>query len=154
MMMRVSPETIYRSLYLQGRGGLQRELVVYLRSGRVRRKPRPRVETARRNVLGDIVAISARPPEADDRAVPGHWEGDLIMGASNRSAIVTLVERTSRFLLLGDLLEGHDAASVHACLVDITKDLPDVLARSLTWDQGREMAMWKQVHAALAATTN
>jgi len=146
--MRVSPETIYTSLYLQGKGGLKRELLAALRSGRLRRRPRRRGEKARRgNVLGDITPISARPPEAADRAFPGHWEGDLIMGAFNRSALVTVVERRSRFLLLGDLPEGHDAQAVYACLIELTGDLPDAVRRSLTWDQGREMANWVQLQA-------
>ncbi len=144
--LRVSHETIYASLYLQGKGGLKKELVSALRSGRLRRRPRRRGENAkRRNVLGDITPISARPPEAADRAVPGHWEGDLIMGAFNRSAIVTVVERRSRFLLLGDLPEGHDAQSVYECLLELCGDLPEVARRSLTWDQGREMASWPQL---------
>ena len=144
--MRVSHETIYASLYLQGKGGLKKELIGALRSGRLRRRPRRRGEQARRaNVLGDITPISQRPPEAADRAFPGHWEGDLLMGAFNRSALVTVVERRSRFLLLGDLPEGHDAQSVYECLIELTADLPDALRRSLTWDQGREMAMWPQL---------
>jgi transposase, IS30 family len=146
--MRVSAETIYCSLYLQGKGGLKKELVSALRSGRLRRRPRSRGETARRaNVLGDIAPISVRPPEASDRSFPGHWEGDLIMGAFNRSAIVTVVERRSRFLLLGDLSAGHDAQNVYECLLGITKDLPDLLRKSLTWDQGREMAKWALLQA-------
>ena len=146
--MRVSHETIYTSLYLQGKGGLKRELVAALRSGRLRRRPRLRGEKAKRaNVLGDIVPISSRPPEAADRAFPGHWEGDLIMGAFNRSALVTVVERRSRFLLLGDLPDGHDAQAVYACLFELTADLPDSLRRSLTWDQGREMANWVDLQA-------
>ncbi len=141
--LRVSHETIYASLYLQGKGGLKKELISALRSGRLRRRPRRRSEKAKRgNVLGDITPISARPPEAADRAIPGHWEGDLIMGAFNRSAIVTVVERRSRFLLLGDLPEGHDAQSVYECLLELCGDLPDLVRRSLTWDQGREMANW------------
>ena len=141
--MRVSHETIYTSLYLQGKGGLKKELISALRSGRLRRRPRHRGEKARRgNVLGNITPISDRPPEAADRAIPGHWEGDLIMGAFNRSAIVTVVERRSRFLLLGDLPEGHDAQSVYECLIEVCADLPDLARRSLTWDQGREMARW------------
>lgn len=146
--MRVAPETIYSSLYLQGKGGLRRELVAALRSGRLRRRPRRRGEKAKRvNVLGDITPISARPPEAADRAFPGHWEGDLIMGAFNRSALVTVVERRSRFLLLGDLPDGHDAQAVYECLIELTADLPEALRRSLTWDQGREMANWSQLQA-------
>jgi IS30 family transposase len=142
--MRVSHETIYTSLYCQGRGGLRKELISALRTGRARRRPRSRGENAKRgNVLGAIVAISERPAEAADRAVPGHWEGDLIMGAFNRSAIVTLVERSTRYTLLGDLPEGHGAEQVYACLMELMPTLPANLARSLTWDQGREMAQWK-----------
>ena len=138
--MRVSAETICASLYMQGKGGLKRELIAALRSGRLRRRPRRRGEVARRaNVLGDITPISQRPAEASDRAFPGHYEGDLLMGAFNRSAIVTVVERRSRFLLLGDLPAGHDAQAVYECLIELTADLPDALRRSLTWDQGREM---------------
>jgi IS30 family transposase len=141
--MRVSHETIYTSLYLQGRGGLKKELISALRSGRLRRRPRTRGESAKRaNVLGDIEPISARPPQAADRAIPGHWEGDLIMGAFNRSAIVTVVERRSRFLLLGELPDGHGAQEVYECLLGLVGDLPEVARRSLTWDQGREMADW------------
>ncbi|HVE45566.1 MAG TPA: IS30 family transposase, partial [Acidimicrobiales bacterium] len=139
---RVSHETIYASLYCQGRGGLRKELISALRSGRARRRPRSRGEQARRhNVLGDMVPISERPPEVADRAVPGHWEGDLIMGAFNRSAILTLVERATRYTLLGDLPGGHSASEVYACLMELIRTLPANLARSLTWDQGKEMAM-------------
>lgn len=141
--MRVSAETIYTSLYLQGRGGLRKELISALRSGRLRRRPRKRGENAKRaNVLGDIAPISRRPAEAADRAVPGHWEGDLIMGAFNRSAIVTLVERRSRLALLGELPHGHGAQEVYDCLRGLCADLPAVTRRTLTWDQGREMAEW------------
>jgi IS30 family transposase len=146
--LRVSHETIYSSLYLQGKGGLKKELIAALRSGRLRRRPRRRGEKAKRaNVLGNLTPISARPPEAADRAFPGHWEGDLIMGAFNRSALVTVVERRSRFLLLGDLPDGHDAQAVYECLIELTADLPDALRRSLTWDQGREMALWSRLQA-------
>ncbi|MDQ6747763.1 MAG: IS30 family transposase [Candidatus Dormibacteraeota bacterium] len=140
---RVSHETIYSSLYCQGRGGLRKELIAALRTGRARRRPRSRAEQARRG-LPNMVNISERPPEAADRAVPGHWEGDLIMGAFNRSAIVTLIERQSRYCLLGDLPDGHTAEEVYACLVSLIATLPANLVRSLTWDQGREMAMHQQ----------
>jgi IS30 family transposase len=144
--MRVSHETIYTSLYLQGRGGLKKELISALRSGRLRRRPRCRGENAKRgNVVGDIEPISKRPPAAADRAIPGHWEGDLIMGAFNRSAIVTVVERRSRLLLLGQLPHGHGAQDVYDCLRGLCADLPDVARRTLTWDQGREMAEWVQL---------
>jgi transposase, IS30 family len=146
--MRVSAESIYCSLYLQGKGGLKKELVRALRTGRLKRRPRTRGEGAKRaNVLGEITPISERPPEASDRAFPGHWEGDLLMGAFNRSALATVVERRSRFLLLGDLPAGHDAQAVYECLIELTADLPDALRRSLTWDQGREMAQWEKLQA-------
>lgn len=135
--MRVWPETISCSVYLQGKGGLKKELVRALRTGRLKRRARRRGEDAQRaNVLGEISPISERPPpEAADRAFPGHWEGDLLMGAFNRSALVTVVERRSRFLLLGDLPAGHDAQAVYECLIELTADLPDALRRSLTWDR-------------------
>jgi IS30 family transposase len=142
--MRVSHETIYASLYCQGRGGLRRELISALRSGRVRRRARKPAESARRNQLAPMAMISERPAEAADRAIPGHWEGDLIMGAFNRSAILTLVERTTRYTLLGDLPQGHGAEDVYACLMELMPTLPANLARSLTWDQGREMALHQQ----------
>ena len=159
---RVSHETIYASLYCQGRGGLRKGLISALRSGRARRRPRSRGEQARRrprsrgeqarrhNVLGDMVPISERPPEVADRAVPGHWEGDLIMGAFNRSAILTLVERATRYTLLGDLPGGHSASEVYACLMELIPTLPANLARSLTWDQGKEMAMHARSPSTLA----
>jgi IS30 family transposase len=96
-------------------------------------------------VLGDIEPISKRPPEAADRVIPGHWEGDLIMGAFNRSAIVTVVERRSRLLLLGELPHGHGAQEVYDCLRGLCADLPEVAWRTLTWDQAREMAEWVQL---------
>ncbi len=92
-----------------------------------------------------MVPISEGPPEASDRAFPGHWEGHLIMGAFNRSAIVTVVERRSRFLLLGDFPDGHDAQNVYECLFELTAGLPDLLRKSLTWDRGSEMAKWNQL---------
>ena len=115
---RVSHEPIYKALYCQGRGGLRKELISALRSGRAQRMPRSRLEHARRDHrLGEFVPISERPAEVADRAVPGHWEGDLLMGAFNRSAIVTLVERTTRYTLLGHLPDGHGADVVYVCLM-------------------------------------
>ncbi len=143
----MSHETVYTSLYLQAKGNLKKELISALRSRRLRRRLRKRGESAPRSILGDIVPISDRPPRAADRAFPGHWEGDLIMGAFNRSAIVTVVERRNRFLLLGDLPEGHDAQSVYECLFELTADLPDLLRKSLTWDRGVEMAKWNDLIA-------
>jgi IS30 family transposase len=137
--MQVSHETIYQALYLQGRGGLRRELAAALRSGRARRLPRghPR---GRHDRIRGIVPISERPAEADDRAVPGHWEGDLLMGANNASQIATLVERSTRFVLLVELPKGRTADVVADALADKITTLPDALRRSLTWDRGTEMA--------------
>jgi IS30 family transposase len=145
--MRVSHETIYQSVYVQGRGALRRELAVCLRTGRALRKPRRR-EGERRGRIKDMVMISERPAEADDRAVPGHWEGDLIIGKNGRSAIGTLVERSTRFVLLLHLPSGHDAPQVAAAMTGAMAGLPAALRRSLAWDQGREMAAHAQVTMA------
>jgi IS30 family transposase len=139
--MWVSHETIYQAIYVQSRGGLRRELTAALRSGRSRRLPQGRVTPSsanRRPWLG--LRISERPAEAADRAVPGHWEGDLLMGAGNRSAIATLVERSTRFVMLAELRHGRDAAAVADALSATAAGLPAGLRRSLTWDQGSEMA--------------
>jgi IS30 family transposase len=145
--MRVSHETIYQSLYVQSRGALRRELVVCLRTGRALRKPRRQAQ-ARRGRIPDPVAISDRPAEAADRAVPGHWEGDLILGAANGSAIGTLVERTSRFCLLLHLSGGHDAVAVRDAMIHVIHTLPEQLKRSLTWDRGTEMARHAEITLA------
>jgi len=136
--MRVSHETIYQSLFVQGRGELRRELARCLRSGRTARRPQGRVE--KRGRLPGMVMISERPAEADDRAVPGHWEGDIILGEGGRSAVGTLVERTSRFLLLLHLDRDRSAEAVDAAMRTAVKTLPKELWRSITWDQGAEMA--------------
>ena len=138
--MRVSHETIYQSLYVQGRGALRRDLAVHLRTGRALRKPRRPEGSERRGKIPGMVMISGRPAEAEDRAVPGHWEGDLIEGKGNKSAIGTLVERSTRFVLLLHLPDGHGADQVAAAMSEAMAGLPAVLRRSLTWDQGREMA--------------
>jgi len=145
--MRVSHETIYQSLYVQGRGALRRELAVCLRTGRALRKPR-RTGGERRGRITDMVMISERPAEAADRAVPGHWEGDLIIGAGNASAIGTLVERTTRFCLLLHLPQGRDPAAVAAAMTGAIRSLPAQLRRSLAWDQGKEMAGHRQITLA------
>jgi IS30 family transposase len=145
--MRVSHETIYQSLYVQGRGALRRELAVCLRTGRALRKPR-RTADKRRGRIKDMVMISERPAEAADRAVPGHWEGDLIMGAGNKSAIGTVVERTTRFVLLLHLPAGHEAPQVAEAMTVAMKTLPAAVRRSLTWDQGSEMAGHAQIAVA------
>jgi transposase, IS30 family len=141
--MRVSHETIYQSIYVQGRGALRRELAACLRTGRALRKPR-RVTAERRGRIKDMVMISERPAEAADRAVPGHWEGDLILGRKN-SAIGTLVERSTRFVLLLHLPGGHGAAPVAAAMTEAMAALPAQLRRSLTWDQGSEMAFHARI---------
>jgi IS30 family transposase len=139
--MRLSAETIYQALYVQARGALNRELTSALRSGRTMRKPR-RVagERAPRFIAG-MVMIAQRPAEVEDRAVPGHWEGDLILGSTESgSSIGTLVERTTGFLMLLHLPEGHNAEQVAAAASAKIGELPTALRRSLTWDQGPEMA--------------
>jgi IS30 family transposase len=152
--MWVSHETIYQSLYIQGRGGLKRELTKHLRSGRSLRQPRAQAATRRAQVsstpIKDMVNISQRPAEAADRAVPGHWEGDLIAGAGNKTAIGTLVERTTGFVILVHLPDGHGALAVQEGVIAAMADLPQLLRKTLTWDQGREMAN----HAAITAATD
>jgi transposase, IS30 family len=145
--MWVSHETIYQSLYVQGRGALRRELAVCLRTGRALRKPHRRADE-RRGRLKDMVMISERPAEVEDRAVPGHWEGDLIMGVGNRSAIGTLVERATRFCLLLHLPHGNNAEDVRDAMIETIQSLPQQLRRSLTWDQGKEMAHHRSISLA------
>ncbi len=147
--MRVSPETIYQSLYVQGRGALRRELARHLRTGRALRRPR-RTEEERRGRIPGTVHISERPAEAADRAVPGHWEGDLIEGRGGKSQIGTLVERSTRFTMLVPLPEGKSAPAVADALTPVIAGLPDALRRSLTWDQGKEMT----AHADIAVATD
>jgi IS30 family transposase len=144
--MRVSPEAIYRSIYLQGKGNLRRELHTCLRTGRALRKPQRRPDE-RRGRIRDMVNISERPAEVEDRAIPGHWEGDLILGSTaSVSAIGTVVERTSRFVLLLHLPNNHTAEAVQNAIVAKMAQLPAILRRTLTWDQGIEMAN----HVAIA----
>jgi IS30 family transposase len=145
--MRVSHETIYQALYVQGRGALRRELARHLRTGRALRKPR-RIEGERRGRIQDMVSISERPAEADDRAVPGHWEGDLIAGKAGKSQIGTLVERSTRFTMLAPMPGGKSAAAFAAAVTPVIADLPASLRRSLTWDQGKEMALHRQIAVA------
>lgn len=139
--MRVSHETIYQSLFVQARGQFRKDLTTYLRSGRAARRPqRAEDEAGRPRGIVGMINISQRPAEIEDRAVPGHWEGDLIMGAHNRSAIVTLVERSTRYVLLARIDGRHDAPTTCTALTKAIAWLPVELRRSLTWDQGREMA--------------
>ena len=146
--MQVSHEAIYRSLYVQGRGELRRELTRCLRTGRAVRKPRRRTESRGRTRIPNMVTISDRPAEAADRAVPGHWEGDLIIGKNNRSAIGTLVERSTRFLILLHLPDNHGAEAVRDAVIEAMTELPAALRRSLTWDQGTEMARHLEITIA------
>ena len=146
-IMRVSPETIYQSLYVQGRGALRKELAACLRTGRAVRRNRSRLERGAR--ISDMVNISERPPEVEDRAVPGHWEGDLIIGAEGASAVGTLVERSTRYVMLLHLPGDHTAETVRTAMTAKIKTLPDHLIRSITWDQGTEMAH----HAAFTIDT-
>jgi IS30 family transposase len=142
--MRVSHETIYRSLFVQARGGLKRELTRHLRTGRTKRQARGQSRHGQgRGRIPEMVPISARPPEAADRAVPGHWEGDLLMGTET-SAIATLVERSTRYCQLVALPEGRRADQVRAALANSITTLPEQLWRSLTWDQGKEMSEHRQ----------
>ena len=159
--MRISHEAIYQALYIQGRGALKRELVACLRTGRALRVPRARTRGRGKRFVTPEIMISERPAEAADRAVPGHWEGDLILGL-NRSAIGTLVERTTRFVMLlrlppmdghgveprvknGPALAGHGAEAVRDAIAETIMTLPAQLRRSLTWDQGAEMAQHAQL---------
>jgi transposase, IS30 family len=148
--MWVSHETIYQAIYIQARGGLKRELVKHLRTGRSLRQPRRQAQARRTSgPIRDMVMISQRPAEVADRAVPGHWEGDLIMGSQeSNSAIGTLVERTTGFVILVHLPAGHTAQAMQHALVPALTELPDLMRRSLTWDQGREMAAHLQITAA------
>lgn len=154
--MHISHEAIYQALYVQGRGGLRRELAACLRTGRALRVPRARTRQRGKRFITPEVLISQRPAEAADRAVPGHWEGDLIIGLHS-SAIGTLVERTTRYTLLlhlppmpghgdgvraknGPALAGHGAAAVRDAIARKIATLPEQLRKSLTWDQGAELA--------------
>ena len=162
--MRISHEAIYQSLYVQGRGALRRELVACLRTGRALRVPRARTTGRGKKFVTPEIMISERPQEVADRAVPGHWEGDLILGLES-SAIGTLVERTTRFTMLlhlprmeghgdeprvknGPALAGHGAEAVRDAIASQITTLPEQLRRSLTWDQGAEMAQHAQLRVA------
>lgn len=159
--MRISHEAIYQALYVQGRGALRRELTACLRTGRALRVPRARTRGRGKNFVTPEIMISQRPAEAEDRAVPGHWEGDLILGLGS-SAIGTLVERSTRFTMLlhlprmdghgqlptvknGPPLAGHGAAAVRDAIAASIATLPEQLRCSLTWDQGAEMAQHAQL---------
>lgn len=149
--MRVSTETIYQSLFVQARGALRRDLTTKLRTGRAVRRARARTAAAaaRGSGIPDKVMISERPAEAEDRAVPGHWEGDLIIGRDGGSAIGTLVERSTRFVVLLHLPERHGAGEVRDAMLAAAGRIPAHLLRSLTWDQGIEMARHREISTAL-----
>jgi IS30 family transposase len=136
-MMWVSHETIYKTLFVQGRGELRRELSRCLRSGRAQRRPQGRIET--RGRIPGMINISERPAEVDDRAVPGHWEGDLIIGMNGKSQVGTLVERSTRYVMLLHLPDGRFPAQVDEAMRQAVAALPRELFRTLTWDQGKEM---------------
>ena len=146
-MMRVSHETIYQSIYVQGRGELLRELARCLRSGRNERKRRDRSNN--RGRMMDMVMISERPPEVEDRAVPGHWEGDLLIGQHGQSQVGTLVERTTGYLALVHLPKARDADTVARAIRRTVRRLPADFVKTITWDQGREMSR----HAAFTVST-
>ena len=150
LSMRVSHETIYRTLFVQARGALRKELTTCLRTGRTQRRPHMRIERSGAGRLQNMILISDRPPEIEDRAVPGHWEGDLIIGKGGRSAIGTLVERSSRYVVLLHLPHGRTAEDVRAALTRQIFKLPAELRRTLTWDQGKEMAE----HVRFSTDTN
>ena len=146
--MHVSHETIYQSLFVQGRGHLRADLHKHLRTGRAIRRHRGEPRRGSWSRIQDMVMISDRPAEVADRAVPGHWEGDLIVGTNARSAIGTLVERTTRYVMLLHLPDGHSADQVRDAMIPTIQSLPMHLRRSLTWDQGTELARHKDITLA------
>jgi IS30 family transposase len=141
--MHVSHETIYLTLFIQARGGLKRELAQHLRTRRANRRPKGTKPPSGKGQIVDPVMISERPAAVEDRAVPGHWEGDLLMGR-RQTAIGTLVERWSRYVMLFALPDGHSADAVRVALAATVEQLPEHLWESLTWDQGKEMAQHVQ----------
>jgi IS30 family transposase len=147
--MWVSHETIYQAVYVQPRGELAKDIKTALRTGRIKRKPQGRNTTDDRGKIKNMINISERPAEAKDRAIPGHWEGDLIIGAGSASAIGTLVERSTGFVVLLHLPGDHTATTVAAAMTAKIPEIPEILWRSLTWDQGKEMAL----HTAITEAT-
>ena len=147
-MMRISTETIYQAIYIQAKGQLKLEIKRSLRSGKAHRKTRDDYRKERPRFREPMIMISERPSEVEDRAVPGHWEGDLITGAKNQSAIGTLVERTTGYLALCYLPNGHTALNVQEAVINEVHNMPSELRKSLTWDQGAELAMHKQITIA------
>nr|AGS52901.1 mobile element protein [uncultured bacterium contig00016] len=148
--MRLSHESIYRAIYVQGKGLLKEKLRKLMRRGRTGRKPRKGGGAAAKpRFIEPMLNISQRPAEANDRAIPGHWEGDLIVGKGGRSAIGTLVERSTRFCVLLHLPKDHAASSVQKEIVRKMKMLPEHLVKSLTWDQGAELALHGRISKEL-----
>lgn len=148
--MRVSVETIYQAIYVHAKGQLKLSIERPLRRGRKRRKPRPTSDKRTPRFIDEMQALQNRPDDVEGRVLPGHWEGDLITGSQNKSAVATLVERTSRYLVLGYLPGGHDADTVKNSLIQALQPLPTRLRQSLTWDQGAEMSE----HKAFSLATN
>jgi IS30 family transposase len=148
--MRVATETIYQAIYVNARGALRREMVSSLRRGGVQREPRKSPTHRTSRFVSAMTSLAERDPDVELRAVPGHWEGDLIIGSQHRSAIATMVERSSRFTLLTHLVGDHNATTVKDALVQTVQQLPRQLRQTLTWDQGAEMAE----HASFAIATD
>lgn len=148
IMERVSHETIYKALYVQTRGSLRKDLHQQLSTKRPRRQPRTGVKRGTSRYR-EAFKIAERPAEVEDRAVPGHWEGDLVLGTGNASAVGVLVERTTRFTILLHLPGRHDADSVAEAMIREMSDLPELLRQSLTWDRGVEMARYERIQLAL-----
>ena len=147
--MNACPETIYQSIYVQAEGSLKRDVQAQLRSGRTRRKPHKREDARTPRFREPMINISERPPEVEGRAIPGHWEGDLIVGANNKTAIGTLVERSTRFCILLYLPSGHASIEAQEAIVRKMRHLPKLMRNSLTWDQGSELALHSKIGAAL-----
>ena len=147
--MHVCTETIYQAIYVQAKGELKKDIAKALRSGRARRRPHGQADSRRPRFREPMVMIGERPAEVEDRAIPGHWEGDLICGAASKSAIGTLVERSTRFTILLHLPDGHDAEHVRQAVIRKMQYLPKLLRNSLTWDQGSELALHKRISTTL-----
>lgn len=147
--MHVCAETIYQAIYVQAKGELKKDVIKALRSGRVQRRPHGQTDSRKPRFREPMIMISERPAEVEDRAIPGHWEGDLICSAANKSAIGTLVERSTRFTILLHLPDGHDAKHVQQAVIRKMQYLPKLLRNSLTWDQGSELALHKRISTTL-----
>ena len=147
--MHVCAETIYQAIYVQAKGELKKDVIKALGSGRAQRRPHGQTDCRRPRFREPMVMIGERPAEVEDRAIPGHWEGDLICGAANKSAIGTLVERSTRFTILLHLPDGHDAEHVRQAVIRKMQYLPKLLRNSLTWDQGSELALHKRISTTL-----